>query len=142
MARKIVITILLGFFYWLLEYIVIEIFRSLNIPYSDNVGRMIYLIIPFLLGAVLIVVIKEKSYAAVGFSSLMIIVSYAISFIEITIRYPVGGNPFEETFWLFKITGIYSTLCSTLGGVAGIILTKKVLKGEKRKRDSLSYKST
>lgn len=130
MARKLTITILAGFFYWLIERVVMELFRIQNVPYSDSVGRMIYLIIPFLFGAVLIVLIREKSYAGVVFSPMIIIVNYAIFFLEITIRYPAGGNPFEATFWLFKIVGVFSTLCATLGGVIGIILNKKVLKSK------------
>jgi hypothetical protein len=141
MARKIVITILFGFFYWLLEYVVIEIFRTLNIPFSDWVGRMIYLVIPFLFGVVLIVFIKEKSFAGILFSPLIIIVSYAITFIEMTIRYPVGGNPFEATFWFFKILGMYSMACSALGGVIGVFLNKKVFKNKELRMDSLAGKS-
>lgn len=128
MTRKVAITILAGFFYWLLEYVVIEIFRILNMPFSDWVGRMIYLVMPFLFGAVLIALIKEKSFAGIFFSPLIIIVSYAITFVEMTIRYPAGGNPFEATFFFFKVLGVYSILCSTLGGVIAVILNKKVLK--------------
>jgi uncharacterized protein involved in response to NO len=130
MTRNVTCTILAGFFYWLLEYGVMELFRILNISYTDIVGKIIYLVVPFLFGAVLIIVIKERSYRGALFSLLLIIVSYAITFVEIAIRYPVGGNPFEATFLLIKIIGVYSILCSVLGGIIGTFFNKKILKRE------------
>ncbi|MBI4691735.1 MAG: hypothetical protein HY754_15960 [Nitrospirae bacterium] len=136
LRRKITLTILSGFFYWSVEYVVIEFFRILNIQFSDWVGKMIYLIFPFLFGVVLVVVIKEKRFVGVVFGSMLIIVSYAISFLEITIRYPAGGNPFEATFWLFKILGVYSIVCSALGGAVGVFLNWKVFKNRESPVDS------
>ena len=128
MTRKIAITIIVGFLYWLLEFVAMKLFHLLTIPYGNIHGRMLYFLIPFLLGAFLIIVIKEERYVGTVFSAMIIIVYYAISLLQITVRYPIGGPPLEATWWLFKIVGVYSMVSSTIGGITGIILNKKLLK--------------
>lgn len=133
MVRKIVMTILSGGLYWLFtSYMVTELFPPEDIINNYNVLSLIYYVMPFLFGCVLIILIKERMYVGVLYGSLLIVVRYAISFLEITIRYPAGGNPFEATLWLFKIVGVYSTVSSTLGGILGVVLNRKVFKGKEK----------
>lgn len=127
MARKIVITILAGGLYWLFtSYMVTAIFPPENIIHNYNFLRLIYFVIPFLFGSALLILFKEKSYVGIIYSAMIIVVRYIITLIEVTIRHPAGPSAVEQTFFLFKLMGYYSMACSTLGGMLGVFLNKKV----------------
>jgi hypothetical protein len=94
MARKIgkiAITSFAGFLYWLLIYVVVEVFFQLKISYGgNNLGNALYLVLLVLFGAVLIVVIQEKGYAAVVFTSMIIVVRYTIFFSKLLLDVQQG----------------------------------------------------
>ena len=126
MARKIIITIIAGSLYWLLTYVVMELFVLLKIQYSDIIGQVLYLVMPFLFGAVLLITIKEKNYVGIIYSAMIIAVRYMITFFEVTIRHSAGPSAFEQTFFLFRLMWPYSIVCGMLGGMLGVVLNKKV----------------
>ncbi len=128
MARKLIITIIAGSLYWLLAYSVMELFATLKLQYSDIIGQVFYFVIPFLFGVGLLIAIKERSYVGIIYGALIIFIRYIITFVEITIRQSPGPSAFEQTFFLFKIMGLYSMASSTIGGITGVILNKKIIK--------------
>lgn len=128
MIRKIVMSILAGFLYWLTTYVIMKLFVLMNIEYSDNVGTLLYFVIPFLFGCVLIIFIKEKNFIGVAYSAMIIVVRYTITFLEVTIRNPAGPSAFEQTFFFFKLMGGYSMSCAALGGILGVFLNKRVFR--------------
>lgn len=127
MRNKIGISILLGLFYWILIYAAMKLFVLVNIEYSDYVGKFFYYIIPLLLGALLII-IRERRYVGIVYSSMIIIVRYILTLIELAISLPAGRNPIEETFWLFNMLGKYSMLIAMLGGLLAVFINKRRIK--------------
>jgi len=105
-----------------------ELFALLKIQYSNSIGQVLYFVVPFLFGAGLLLIIREKNFVGIILSAMIIIVRYVITLIEVTIRHPGGPSAFEQTFFFFKVIGIYSMICAILGGILGVFLNKRVLK--------------
>lgn len=123
--RKISVAILVGLFYWGLLYAVMKLFALMNLEYNDSVGFLFYYVIPFLLGALVIIIIRERRYFGIIYSALIIIIRYIITLIELFVSLPTGRNPLEETLWLFNIFGKYSMLIAMFGGLLAILINTK-----------------
>ncbi len=128
MINKSFISIFAGVFYWLLKYAIVNIFLAFHYEYSDYVGLFVYYIIPFLIGGLLIINIKELRYVGIAYCVIPIVVSYIILFIESVLQLPEGLNPATQTLWLFKLSGLQQILISMLGGLLALIINRRRLK--------------
>ena len=102
-----------------------ELFALLKIEYSDYMGLVFYYVAPFLLGALLIFIIRERRYVGVLYSAMVIIIRYITTLLELVFSLPAGRNPIEETLWLFNILGKYSLLIAMLGGLLAVFINKR-----------------
>lgn len=122
MQRKIIMAILVGFFYWLMTYTV------MNLEYSDLMGKLLYFILPFFLGGILILLIKEVRYFGAAYGSIIVIVRYLITFLEVIARHAGGPSAFEQTLFFFKLLGVYSMICAVAGGLLAVLINKRRIK--------------
>jgi hypothetical protein len=129
MKRKIIISILAGTLYWLIDFVVIRLSIHYKIEYSNTYPAFLFFGVPFLIGVSLIFVIREKQLYSLLYAALLVIVEYVITLAEFSItssRSPFAILP--ELLWLFKINGIYSTLLAMLGGLIALAINRWRLK--------------
>ena len=129
MKRKIVISLLIGALYWLIDFVVIKLAIHYKIEYSNSYPQLLFFVVPFFLGVGLIFFIGERQFYGLLYAVLIVIVEYAITLAEFSLtssRSPL--TVFQEILWLFKINGIYSMLLAMLGGLIAIGINQLRLK--------------
>ncbi|MDA8090256.1 MAG: hypothetical protein M0Z61_08575 [Nitrospiraceae bacterium] len=130
MWRKILIAVLTGLLYWLTSYLVMKLFVILNLEYNNLIGILLYFVIPFFLGGILIIITKDRRFFGAAYSSIIIIVRYLIDFLEVTIRHIPGPSAFEQILFFFKVLGAYSIICAGAGGLIAVLINRRRHKSE------------
>jgi hypothetical protein len=124
-VRKLIMAILGGVFYWLTTYLIMKLFVLLNLEYSNIVGVLLYFVIPFFFGGILIFLNKEVRYHGAAYSSIIVLVRYLITFLEVTVRTTAGPSAFEQVSFYFKALGVYSMICAVAGGLLAIFISRR-----------------
>lgn len=125
MKRKIVISVLLGSLYWLIDFAVIKLAIHYKIEYSNSYPEVLFFGVPLFLGLGLIIFIRERQFYGLLYSALIVIVEYVITLAEFSITsYRSPFVVFHEIVWLFKINGIYSMLLAMLGGLIAVAINR------------------
>jgi len=124
LRRKIATSIVAGFLYWDLSYVVLRVGNVRSDLELLSVVLM-FIILPLIIGALLLLFLKEKRYSGIIYCIIFVLVHEAILLVWDIVFLSKEYDVVKEALIRFKHVGSFALLFSTIGGLGAICINRK-----------------